>query len=99
MGFVKTFSSAMVALFSPVLYADILCLYKAHRVLKPNGKFLWVGFRQPLQMQYIWNLDELWKIEKRENMGEPGGLSYYGWVFSKVTTKSDGKSESPVSQA
>jgi len=87
----------MAALLSPVLDADILCLCKAHRVLKPNGKFLWVGFRQPLQMQYIWNLDGLWKIDKRENMGEPGGLSYYGWVFSKVTTKSDSKSKSPVS--
>ncbi|KAH7233074.1 S-adenosyl-L-methionine-dependent methyltransferase [Fusarium tricinctum] len=57
-------------------------LKEVHRVLKADGIFLYITFRQPHFMKLLLNPDNIWNLEM-ETLGGGGMLDYYGYVIGK----------------
>ncbi|KAG8632154.1 hypothetical protein KVT40_001294 [Elsinoe batatas] len=57
-------------------------LREVHRVLKDNGAFLYLTFRQPHFMKPLLNPDGLWDLDLQVLSGG-GGFDYYGYVIRK----------------
>jgi EEF1A lysine methyltransferase 4 len=53
-----------------------------HRVLKEDGVFLYITFRQPHFMKLLLNPDNIFDMEM-EVLGDGGGFDYYGYVIRK----------------
>ncbi|RBR02595.1 hypothetical protein FVER53590_13903 [Fusarium verticillioides] len=57
-------------------------LKEVHRVLKADGVFLYITFRQPHFMKLLLNPDSIFEMEM-EVLGDGGGFDYYGYVIRK----------------
>ncbi|KAH7259345.1 S-adenosyl-L-methionine-dependent methyltransferase [Fusarium redolens] len=57
-------------------------LKEVHRVLKEDGVFLYITFRQPHFMKLLLNPDNIFDMEM-EVLGDGGGFDYYGYVIRK----------------
>ncbi|PNP78728.1 hypothetical protein FNYG_07870 [Fusarium nygamai] len=57
-------------------------LKEVHRVLKADGVFLYITFRQPHFMKLLLNPDNIFEMEM-EVLGDGGGFDYYGYVIRK----------------
>lgn len=55
---------------------------QVHRVLKADGVFLYITFRQPHFMKLLLNPDNIFDMEM-EVLGDCGGFDYYGYVIRK----------------
>lgn len=61
-----------------------------HRVLKDDGLFLYITFRQPRFIQPLLNPDgTLWHLEMQELSSGGGTFPYYGYVIRKKTSLDD----------
>lgn len=61
-----------------------------HRVLKDDGVFLYVTFRQPRFIRPLLNPDgRLWHLEMHELSSGEGTFPYYGYVVRKRTSLDD----------
>jgi ubiquinone/menaquinone biosynthesis C-methylase UbiE len=58
-------------------------LKEIHRVLKDDGVFLWVTFRQPHFMKPLLDREGLWDLQLEILGGKGGAFDYYGWVIKK----------------
>ncbi|KAK4457715.1 hypothetical protein QBC42DRAFT_256081, partial [Cladorrhinum samala] len=58
-------------------------LREVHRVLKDNGRFLYVTFRQPHFMKILLNPEGLWELEM-QILGDSGSFDYYGYLIRKA---------------
>ncbi|GAB1313469.1 hypothetical protein MFIFM68171_03679 [Madurella fahalii] len=58
-------------------------LREVHRVLKDDGRFLYVTFRQPHFMKPLLNPDGLWEVDM-QILGDGGSFDYYGYSIRKV---------------
>jgi hypothetical protein len=58
---------------------------QVHRVLKDDGVFLYVTYRQPHFIKPILNRDDEWSMEM-EVMGGGDSFQYFGFVLKKHTT-------------
>lgn len=58
-------------------------LREVHRVLKDDGIFLYVTFRQPHFIRPLLNVDGLWNLDLEVLSGQ-GSFDYYGWVIRKA---------------
>ncbi|SMR55339.1 unnamed protein product [Zymoseptoria tritici ST99CH_1E4] len=56
---------------------------EVHRILKPNGVFLYVTYRQPHFVKPLLNRDGKWRVEMEVLEHEKGGFEYYGFVLRK----------------
>jgi hypothetical protein len=56
---------------------------KVSRVLKDDGVFLYVTFRQPHFMKPLLNKDDLWDLVVESLSDGEGSLGYYGFVLKK----------------
>ncbi|KAK0629096.1 S-adenosyl-L-methionine-dependent methyltransferase [Bombardia bombarda] len=57
-------------------------LREVHRVLKDDGVFLYVTFRQPHFIKPLLNPEGLWDLDMQV-LGEEGSFDYYGFVVTK----------------
>ncbi|SCV38756.1 uncharacterized protein FFB14_07004 [Fusarium fujikuroi] len=57
-------------------------LKEVHRVLKADGVFLYITFRQPHFMKLLLNPDNIFDMEM-EVLGDGGGFDYYGYTIRK----------------
>ncbi|KAM7183485.1 S-adenosyl-L-methionine-dependent methyltransferase [Naviculisporaceae sp. PSN 640] len=58
-------------------------LREVHRVLKDNGRFLYITFRQPHFMKPLLNPEGLiWDVELQV-LGDMGSFDYYGYLIRK----------------
>ncbi|KAK5659858.1 hypothetical protein OQA88_13321 [Cercophora sp. LCS_1] len=66
-------------------------LKEVHRVLKDNGRFLYVTFRQPHFMKPLLNPEGLdWDVQLQV-LGDSGSFDYYGYLIrKKLATKPEG---------
>jgi hypothetical protein len=55
---------------------------KVHRVMKDDGAFLYITFRQPHFMKPLLNPDGLWDLDMQV-LGGVGTFDYYGYVIRK----------------
>lgn len=51
-------------------------------MLKDDGVFLYVTFRQPHFIKPLLNPDDLWSLDM-QTLGESGFINYYGFVIKK----------------
>ncbi|KAI9152132.1 EEF1A lysine methyltransferase 4 [Paramyrothecium foliicola] len=58
-------------------------LGEVRRVLKDDGIFLWVTYRQPHFMKPLLNAGGLWDIDMQV-LAEEGSFDYYGFVIKKA---------------
>jgi len=58
-------------------------LREIHRVLKDDGIFLHVSFRQPHFMRLLLDRDGLFKLDV-EVLSSKDSFDYYGWVIRKA---------------
>lgn len=58
-------------------------LKEVHRVLKDDGVFLWVTFRQPHFMKPLLDRGGLFHLQMETLGGKGGAFDYYGWVITK----------------
>jgi hypothetical protein len=58
---------------------------QVHRVLKDDGVFLYVTYRQPHFIKPILNRDDEWDMEM-EVMGGGDSFQYFGFVLKKHST-------------
>ena len=58
-------------------------LKEVHRVLKDDGVFLYITFRQPHFMKPLLNPDGLWDLDM-QMLGNGGAFEYYGFVIKKA---------------
>lgn len=58
-------------------------LKEIHRVLKDDGVFLWVTFRQPHFMKPLLDREGLWDLQLEILGGKGGAFDYYGWAIKK----------------
>ncbi|KAF4553871.1 Hypothetical protein D9617_6g096040 [Elsinoe fawcettii] len=57
-------------------------LQEVYRVLKDEGVFLYLTFRQPHFMKPLLNPDDLWELDM-QILGGGGGFDYYGYAIKK----------------
>lgn len=62
------------------------------RVLKDDGTFLYVTYRQPQFVKPLLNQDGLWNLDMEKLGGEESSFEYFGFVLTKVK----GKGKSPA---
>ena len=53
------------------------------RVLKKDGVFLYITYRQPHFMKPLLNPDHKWKLELESLEDENGSFGYYGYILAK----------------
>ena len=58
-------------------------LREIHRILKDDGIFLYVTFRQPHFMRSLLDRDGLFRLDL-EVLSSKGSFDYYGWVIRKA---------------
>ncbi|KXX78260.1 Endothelin-converting enzyme 2 [Madurella mycetomatis] len=58
-------------------------LREVHRVLRDNGRFLYVTFRQPHFMKSLLNADGLWELDV-QNLGNEDSFGYFGYSIRKA---------------
>ena len=58
-------------------------LREIHRILKDDGIFLYVTFRQPHFMRSLLDRDGLFRLDL-EVLSSKGSFDYYGWVIQKA---------------
>ncbi|KAL7908230.1 hypothetical protein GGI35DRAFT_453654 [Trichoderma velutinum] len=58
-------------------------IHEVHRVLKDDGVFFYVTFRQPHFQIPLLNLDNLWHIEAKV-LRNDDSFDYYGYIMKKV---------------
>lgn len=58
-------------------------LREVHRVLKDDGIFLYITYRQPHFIQPLLNQDKLWKLDMQK-LGGVGFLDYCAFVIRKA---------------
>lgn len=61
-------------------------LKEVHRVLKDQGVFLYITFRQPHFMRPLLNADDLWNMDM-QILGDGGSFDYYGFIVKKKTSQ------------
>ncbi|PSK44223.1 Queuine tRNA-ribosyltransferase-like protein [Elsinoe australis] len=61
-------------------------LKEVHRVLKDQGVFLYITFRQPHFMRPLLNADDLWNMDMQV-LGDGGSFDYYGFIVKKKTSQ------------
>lgn len=59
-------------------------LREVHRVLKDDGVFLYITFRQVHFMRPLLSVDGLWDLQLETLGGENGGFEYFGWILRKA---------------
>ena len=59
-------------------------VFQVHRVLKPNGIFLCVTFRQAFFMHPLLRATKLWDIDMQIISGK-GSFDYYAYILRKAT--------------
>ena len=63
--------------------------YCPRRVLKDDGVFLYVTFRQPHFVKPLLNRDELWDLTLETLSDGPGSFDYFGFVLKKRSGNSN----------
>ncbi|KAL2270158.1 hypothetical protein VTJ83DRAFT_2342 [Remersonia thermophila] len=58
-------------------------LREVHRVLKDNGRFLCLTFRQPHFVKPLLNPEGLWDLDMQV-LGDAGAFEYYGYLIRKA---------------
>lgn len=69
-------------------------LQEVHRVLRGNGRFLYVTFRQPHFMKPLLNPDGLWELDVH-NLGDGDSFGYFGYSIRKAPVRKP-ESNGPV---
>lgn len=65
-------------------------MHEIHRVLKDDGLFLCITFRQPRFMGSLLDPDgSLWHVDMQELSNAPGTFPYYGYVVRKRASLDD----------
>ncbi len=68
----------------------LTALVKVQRVLKDNGRFLCVTFRQPHFIKPLLNPEGLWNVEMQV-LSDVGSFNYYSYVIRKAAVEKPGK--------
>ncbi|CZT17986.1 uncharacterized protein RCC_03825 [Ramularia collo-cygni] len=63
---------------------------EVHRVLKDDGVFLYVTYRQPHFMKPLLNRDNIWDLDMEYLSNDKGSFEYHGFILRKSSTKDSG---------
>ncbi|KAH0289583.1 hypothetical protein M436DRAFT_55093 [Aureobasidium namibiae CBS 147.97] len=63
-------------------------LAEAHRVLKDDGVFLYITFRQPHFIRPLLSVNNLWSLKMETLSAGESSFDYYGWTLTKNTAVS-----------
>lgn len=72
------------------MYANVnnVNQWQVHRILKDDGVFLYITFRQPHFIRPLLSVNNLWSLKMETLSAGESSFDYYGWILTKSTTTS-----------
>lgn len=62
-----------------------LIVIQAHRVLKDDGVFLYITYRQPHFIKPLLNRDDIWSLKMEYLTDDKSSFEYHGFILQKRT--------------